>query len=110
MSELVSVKRLLKRKGWVVQISTKTRSGGTDDRPTYSTAEVDAQAFLGSFTAHETDGTLVQANDKKAYIVGTATLDKQSNIIDNGITYHIESLRTVSASNDPFLYIAQLRA
>ena len=85
-------------------------STGPDYNPTRTPSNVTVKAAITRFMAKETDGTIIQSNDKRAHISAGSAITKQSKIIDGSIEYQIEDLRTVGAGDETFLYIAQLRS
>ncbi len=83
---------------------------GPDYNPTRTASDTTAVAAITRFTAKETDGTIIQSDDKKAHISSVYSLSKQDKIVDGSIEYQIEDLRTVAPGSETFLYIAQLRS
>ncbi len=83
---------------------------GPDYDPVRTPNDVIGRATITDFRAKETDGTIIQSNDKRAHISSVSTLTKETKIIDGLIEYQIENLRTVAPGSETFLYIAQLRS
>lgn len=99
---------LIDRIGRDVEIRTIVDSG-TPYNATQTPSDDPARAAIIGFKAHETDGSIIQAQDKKAYISSTESITKKDKIVDQTIEYQIIDLRTVQPGDEKFLYIAQLR-
>lgn len=104
-----AIQEIIEEIGRTVQIISSTAAAQKWKTPTED-APADTVAAIVDFEAHETDGSVIQANDKKAFISTVSTLTKQDVIQDDGLKYNIENLRLVKPGNESFLYIAQLRA
>ena len=77
--------------------------------PARTPVDLTIKAAITRFMAKETDGTIIQSNDKRAHISAGSGLTKQTKIIDGSVEYEIRDIRTVGAGSEIFLYIAQLR-
>ena len=85
-------------------------STGTQRRPTNTESEVSAKAAFSDYKDKETDGTIIQSNDRRAHLSWDTAITKQDKIIDGDIEYQIINLRQVQPGSEKFLYIAQLRS
>lgn len=103
------IQRLIDSIGRDVNVRVIVNTGTAFD-PTQTPTDTPARAAITMFKAKEIDNSLVQADDKKAYISAVSAVTKQDQIIDNGLAYSIVDLRLVDPGDEPFLYIAQLRA
>ena len=105
------IEELIDEIGREVTIRSYTNSGVAYDPTRTLTGENAANATISNFRAREADGNIIQANDKNAHIVASATVTMQDGILDDdGIEYRIINLRTVRTGSTKFLYIAQLRS
>lgn len=94
--------------GRTVAIRTVTDSGEAWD-PSRTAADTPAIAAIFDYKAVETDGSIIQADDREAYVSADYELTKQDKIVDGSLVYQIVNLRLLQPGNEKFLYIAQLR-
>lgn len=99
---------LINDRGRACKVRTVTNSGTSYD-PTQVDTDVDAIATFTNFKASETDGSLIQADDKRVHLTATVAVTKQDKIVDGTVVYQIIMLREVMTGDDLFVYIAQCR-
>ena len=101
--------KLIECIGRDVQIVTITDTGGTGWNPTQDKDPTAAKAAFAGFKAEDSDGTIIQANDVKAYLSSANPVIKANKIVARGVQYSIKGLREVGPGVDTILYIAHLR-
>lgn len=104
-----AITAIINEVGRDVTVRTNTQSGDAWNPVLTPTDVPNVKAAIVDYTAGETDGSIIQADDKKAYISSTTTITKQDIIIDGALEYHIQKVRLVKPGDEVFLYIAQLR-
>ena len=94
--------------GRVVDVRTVVTTGPAHD-PVQTPTDTPAKAAIVNFKASEVDGSVVQTDDKKAFISSVTEVTKQAKIVDGTIVYNIEDLRLVQPGDEKFLYLAPCR-
>ncbi len=104
-----NIESLVSRLGRAVTVRTFINSGSAFD-PTLTPSDAAATAAVFDFDADETDGSIIQENDKEFVLSSTVPVTKQDKIVDGAIEYAIVTIEEVSPGGSTLMYIAQGRA
>jgi hypothetical protein len=104
-----NITSLISRLGRAVTVRTYTNSGTAFD-PSRTPADTPATAVIFDFDASETDGSIIQENDKDISLSSAVPVTKQDKIVDGGIEYEIINIEEVAPGAAVLMYIIQGRA
>ena len=104
-----NISSLVSRLGRAVTVRVYTNSGTSFD-PTRTAADTAATAAVFDFEARETDGSIIQANDKEFVLSSSVPVTQQDAIIDNGVEYSVVNVEQVGPGGSVLMYIVQGRA
>lgn len=104
-----NIESLVSRLGRAVTVRTNVNTGTKFD-PVITPTDAAATAAVFDFDASETDGSIIQENDKEFVLSSTVPVTKQNKIVDGSIEYAIVNLEELSPGSDVLMYIVQGRA